>query len=777
MSLSDQFSITTLPRVSDIKLSEKAVVSGIRSAQQQVLDIGISRSSICSIILKPTPKLIWTYALSPNTIVDYIDVAETEDTSIKQFAIGTTDRKKDHNLLFLRRYNQESEEHSSTTPEGDQDQQESVSTKSIKTKSKVVSTHFSKDSRHVYVILDDCTVEVYQYNLEDNEDEENNDSPIYSNLNRLRNSRTLYHQFIETGEINKGDGVLVLVELINKKKVQVRLLSLDLENTIEIKSVVLEEDMEAGSAFTYDSIANCLYEFSKKENTLKMYTLPDFRLFKTIPFGSILERKQSVTEVTMVSPAPERLLISFEGIIYLINTKYDSILDKFSHQDKISLETVFKVKGNSLRTSQTFAVFFSHDAKANVSDLNVINVDVGLGTLSECLGKGISKVKSDAVAKFSGLSDLLDDKFVDNSIILTNEINEIYEELKNASEESNLKKWERIVIPYLKGESWTTIKKSIKKLSNKASTNDKLVPVTKDYEFKVFEVEKDRIIDYNFIYSITSLIFSANDDNGDVQFKSKFNPEHSLTYLFTHPLYPKEFTKGLLSLFAKRSEEIDDSTASSIGSLRLLRQALITCPNLSCLEITKQLNNSNDEIFQDVVSRLIEEYSINQITSTLLEVLKQTTAFNLEECIKKCFILDNGWEIIPAIIDAGGLFGWSKDLIDKVIEDVEIQLESLNLNGYNLTLTNQAILVNSSLVDTSAGKKKSKKQKKKELKQQQQQAQSNGAVTQDIVESNKQQEQLNSMLTINNTSRKNLLDDGISISKKIPVYSVEKLIL
>lgn len=777
MSLSDQFSITTLPRVSDIKLSEKAVVSGIRLAQQQVLDIGISRSSICSIILKPTPKLIWTYALSPNTIVDYIDVAETEDTSIKQFAIGTTDRKKDHKLLFLTRHNQESEEHQSTTPEGDHDQQESVSTKSIKTKSKVVSTHFSKDSKHVYVILDDCTVEVYQYNLEDNEDNEDDDSPIYSNLNRLRNSKTLYHQFIGTDEINKGDGVLVLVELINKKKVQVRLLSLDLENTTEIKSVVLEEDMEAGSAFTYDSISNCLYEFSKKGNALKMYTLPDFKLSNTIPFGSILGKKQSATEVTMVAPAPERLLISFEGTIYLINTKFDSILDKFSHQDKISLETVFKVKGNSLRTSQTFAVFLSHDAKANVSDLNVINVDVGLGTLSECLGKGISKAKSDPVGKFSGLSDLLDDKFVDNSIILTNEINEIYEELKNASEESNLKKWERIVIPYLKGESWTTIKKSIKKLSNKTSTNDKLVPVTKDYEFKVFEVEKDRIIDYNFIYSITSLIFSANGDNGDVQFKSKFNPEHSLTYLFTHPLYPKEFTKGLLSLFAKRSEEIDDSTASSIGSLRLLRQALITCPNLSCLEITKQLNNNNDEIFQDVVSRLIEEYSINQITSTLLEVLKQTTDFNLEECIKKCFILDNGWEIIPAIIDAGGLFGWSKDLIDKVIEDVEIQLDSLNLNSYNLTLTNQAILVNSSLVDTSAGKKKSKKQKKKELKQQQQHAQNNGVVRQDIVESNKQQEQLNSMLTINNTSRKNLLDDGISISKKIPVYSVERLIL
>lgn len=121
-----------------------------------------------------------------------------------------------------------------------------------------------------------------------------------------------------------------------------------------------------------------------------------------------------------------------------------------------------------------------------------------------------------------------------------------------------------------------------------------------------------------------------------------------------------------------------------------------------------------------------------------------------------------------------------------MIEDVEIQLDSLNLNSYNLTLTNQAILVNSSLEDTSSEKKKkSKKQKKKELKQQQQQqqqqqqlqTQSNGTIDGDIVESNKQHEQLSSILTINNTSRKNLLVDGISISKKISAYSVEKLIL
>lgn len=450
------------------------------------------------------------------------------------------------------------------------------------------------------------------------------------------------------------------------------------------------------------------------------------------------------------------------------------------------MQSVVHVKGKSINTSETMAVYLSHDEKINVSELNVINVNVGLGSLSESLGKGIASPSVNAtttsIAAPHGVADLLDENFVEQSNHLTKELKEIYKELENASTNQNLKKWERIVIPYLKGESWETISKSIKKIRPEKG-QQKQQTVAKDYEFKVFEVEKDRIIDYNFIHSITSLIFKV--EAGEVCFNNTFIPEHSLTYLFTHPLYPKEFTNGLLLLFSRRAEEIEEDGKNGIGSLRLLRQALITCPNLSCLEIAKQLNNSNDEIFQDVVSRLVEEYSVNQISSTLLDILNGANSkLNLEECIKKCYILDNGWEIMPAIIDAGGLFGWSKGLINKIIEDVELQLESLNLNTYNLTFTNQAILVNSALdnaTGTTHGKKSKKSKKKAKKEQQHQQNLSNGNSIDfdlnDIIESNKQQDQLNSILTINNTSRKNLLDDGISLSKKIPVYSVEKLIL
>ncbi|CAK7913313.1 U3 small nucleolar RNA-associated protein 8 [[Candida] anglica] len=740
-SLTDSFPLVTLPRISDIRLAQKAVVARPRLANQVVLDVGISRSAICSYILKPTPKLVWSHALSPTTVVDCIDVVELE-SSAKRFAVGLTDRKS-HKLLYILR-------------DG-----ETTSTKTIKTSSKIISTSFSSDREHVYLVLEDCTMQVYKFSVDNEQDDEDNveideniNEPIYSNLNKLRNSHVLYHEFIDEGfGLGAKDGLLLLVELVNKK-VQVRLLSLDLVNSLEVKTFVLEEVYD-DSHFAYESTSGVLYRYSVKSSTLSTYALPNFKLVKTISLAKRFP-STSADSVSIACPAPSRLLLSFDDSVYLLNTKYESILDVHQQEDsnKLVIQSTLSVKGNSLKTSNTFAVYLSHNSKKNDTNLNIINVNVGLGTLNECLGKGFNQIstpKTSTTANisstFQGLSDLLQDQFVAESSKLSVELSEIYTTLKAAYEEESINKWERIVIPYLKGESWQSIKKSVS--ANKPYKK-------KNYEFQVFEVEKDRIIDYNFIHAVVSLIFDKPSSDGSLQFKSSFVPEHSLTYLLTHPLYPHEYARGLLALF------------DSVQNLRLLRQAVITCPNLSCLEITKQLQNSNDEIFQDVVNRLIDEYSVNQITSTLLDILKSSSNFNLEYVVKKCFALDIGWEIIPAVIDAGGLFGWSQSLIDNVIEDVENQLESLNQNSYNLTLTSQALLLNS----TSDVNKKSKKSKKPKKKSQSQQKED-----ENIIESNKQQDQLNSILTINNTSRKNLLDDGISISKKIPFYSVEKLVL
>lgn len=793
--LSELFALITLPRILDIGLAQKAVVLEVRLAQQQVVDLGILRSAICSYVLRPTPTLVWTYALSPTTAVDALDVVELEST--KRFCAGVTDRKKGHKLMYLQHAHGGIDDAAAAAAVAAAGDAQQIVTHSVPTKSRVASTHFSHDGAHVYVVFEDCTVAVYQYptDIEGDAPSDSNDGPIWTSLNKLRGSRVLYHRFFSIS--GNADDALILVELINRKKVQVRILLLELQHTVEVSSLVLEEDYLQG-VFAFDSMTNVLHEYADATKTLKLYSVPHLQLVKTIELGAVFGVVPANKDaVSMQVPAPERLLITYEGVIYLVNTKYGAILTQYGQEGThaVVLQLVAPVRGNSMRSSELLAVYVSQAHKTNVSECNVISVNVGLGTLNECLGKGIPVARTDfstAKAKdkgkhtngkqangdkssvaetsttFSGLADVLDDAFVEELATLTHELNEIYQMLQRASEGQKMQQWERIVIPYLKGESWSSIKTS--KAANSTATSAAKVP--KNYAFQVFEVDRDRVVDYLFIHAICSLIFQI-DDTGAVQFKSTFVPEHSLTYLFTHPLYPKEFTRGLLSLFEHRAEAQLDNDRSVVGALRLLRQALITCPNLLCLEISRQLTNANDDIFADAVARLIEEYSINQITATLLEILqKHSNDFNLEECIEKCLRLDCGWELMPALIDAGGLFGWSRDLIDRTIAEVKLQLESLTLNSYVLTLTQQAMLINDAnkAPPASRGSKKSKKQKKPERERKTQ-------PSDEIIESNRQQEQLDSILKISNTSRKNLLDDGISISKKIPAYSVEKLVL
>lgn len=788
--LSELFALIKLPRILDIGLAQKAVVLEVRLAQQQVIDLGILRSAICSYVLRPTPTLVWTYALSPTTAVDALDVVELEST--KHFCAGVTDRKKGHKLMFLQHARGGIEDATVGAATAAARDEQQIETHSVPTKSRIASTHFSHDGAHVYVVFEDCTVAVYQYptNFQSDAPADSNDAPIHTSLNKLRGSRVLYHRFFSgAGDANDA---LILVELINRKKVQVRILLLELQHTVEVSSVVLEEDYAHG-VFAFDSNTNVLHEYADTTKTLKLYSVPHLQLLKTIDLGALFVAVPANQDaVSMQVPAPERLLITYAGVIYLVNTKYGAVLTQYGQEGAhaVVLQLVAPVRGNSMRSSDLLAVYLSQGHKANASECNVISVNVGLGTLNECLGKGIPVApKGSSAAKangkqngkhangdkfpldetsFSGLADVLDDTFVEELVMLTHELNEIHMMLQRASEDKKLQQWERIVIPYLKGESWSSIRAS--KAANSTTTSAAKVP--KNYAFQVFEVDRDRVVDYLFIHAICSLIFQI-DDTGAVQFKSTFVPEHSLTYLFTHPLYPKEFTRGLLSLFEHRAEAQLDNDKSVVGALRLLRQALITCPNLLCFEISRQLTNANDDIFADAVARLTEEYSINQITATLLSILqKHSNDFNLEECIEKCLRLDCGWELMPALIDAGGLFGWSRDLIDRTIAEVKSQLKSLTLNSYVLTLTQQAMLINDANKAPSAsrGSKKSRKQKKSEREQKTQ-------PSDEIIESNRQQEQLDSILKISNTSRKNLLDDGISISKKIPAYSVEKLVL
>lgn len=697
--LSDQYSLVTLPRIADLDLSQKVVIPDITSTNVTHIDFGISKSAIASYILRPTPKLVWSFPLSPYTVVDCIDVQEVNENAVKNYVIGTTERKNFKVVLIKR--NNDSSEHFE-----------------IKMDAKVKGVKFSSCGKFAYIACGNGCVRLLRIN-EDGFENVLLDLPIKSS------NELVYHKFISNHEFKYQNDLLLTVES-NERSLIYKLISLDYERSFEINQ--FSEFSEFQSIFTYQS--GILYQLNIDKLEISSRSIADFKILKAMKIDSIIDSpSNSTADYSIVSPSIDRLILSWQSNLFLINFKFQSLLDTYTRSDNVYVKHVVDVKGNSAKTSSTFSIFLHYNARKKNTNLDIINVNTGINTLSECLGKSIAKRNNEG---FKGLTNVVDDSFEKASKKSSKELNEIYEELTKFKKEKDIKKWETVVVPYLKNKSWDSIKKSFGKGS----------PAQ---EYSVFEVENDRIVDPTFIKKVTSLIFDEKLD---------FIPEYTLIYLLTHPLFPYEHTKGLLTLLTQLEKP------------RLLRQAIITCPNLSIDEIALQLTNENLDIFQDVITRLTNEFSVGQITRQLSEILQSKQSnFNLESILNNLVKLDNNqsWFLIQSIIDVGGLFNWSMNTVNNLSDIIEDKLTSIMANNYNLTLTNQAILLNEPIRKLNKNKKTGKKSTDKN----------------NIIELNNelQQQQLNSILSIHNHAGKKLKDEGIEISKRIPNYSIEKLIL
>ena len=78
--------------------------------------------------------------------------------------------------------------------------------------------------------------------------------------------------------------------------------------------------------------------------------------------------------------------------------------------------------------------------KDNNVYLNVIDINVGMNKLSECLGKSLNKQKPG----FHEIPELFN---IQDALPSSDEIQEVYLYLKDAKEAQDLNKWESILIP------------------------------------------------------------------------------------------------------------------------------------------------------------------------------------------------------------------------------------------------------------------------------------------------------------------------------------------
>lgn len=727
--LSDLFSLVELPRIADVPNHQRIVLphsqKSLSFEETDFIHLGMSKLIISSYVLKPTPKLVWSFPLSSSTLVDRMDVKGD------LYVVGLSERRK-HLVKLIKKFGNEES-----------------STAEYPVTAPAAGIMFGEDSS-IYVLSKDGSVEHLEYK----EAEADAEDPSHISLSKAsmlsslpvptRSSvhSVIYHTFISEHSFQHKSSLLFYITRLNKSnKYTCRLVGLDGARTFEIYSITFERPGLDECLFTYAD--GVLYTFDKTTKSVSSASLmKPHKTIKLVTLQPILSNFKD-EEYGFYAPAPERLLISALSKLFLINFKYESLLDKFQHDPQIKLHFNFALptKGDSDILSSTYALYLGYNEKRKASKLNYIQVEVGKNTLRESLGKALQK---------DGQQLKVYPALLSNNLKLavkkdTAELNEVFESLKEKTDP-------------------TEFSKAVIKFFKKEELKD-----GKSYSHAI----TDKVIDSVFLNRILGLIFQVDQRDKTVQVKNEsFIPETAVAYLLSHPLYPTKYANGLLLLFSQLNEP------------ELLKTAIEKCPALSIDDLTNELNNLTelaDELDKDsenaglaqlilmflksTIDRLVKNFSLPQITKKLLEILTaEYDGYSKKlERMLGVFININStssWDLVQAVIDAGGLFNWSIPVIEKLGSLIDAKVDSLGANSYNLTLVNQALQADSN-----------KKQNKKKT--------TKASVVDNIHEIGTQKEELDALLTMSNgtTNQKLRVDEGIELAKRIPAYSREKLVL
>ncbi|KAI0465168.1 hypothetical protein LJB42_000390 [Komagataella kurtzmanii] len=702
--ISDPYTISYLPRLGvEVEGEQNYKVANIESKDNNFIDIAISGSFVGTYILKPTPKLIWSHGLSPSTKVNSINVVQNQDISegSKNYLVGLSEKKK-HSLSLIK------------YQESTNEQMLEVATDDAV----VEIEELYRNSNIVFGLEQSGKVVLYDISV--------NITPIATLKPTIGSEvRVVFHKFIPDGK-----GFLLIVERVNQS-LSVRLVGLDTTSAFNAST----HQLDGLNAEIFEYNDGNLLALDAKSKELSFFSLPELQKVKTISLSNVLENASSDNLLwSLKSVAPNRVLLSFKNDIYLLDTKYQSLLASFSttsHKYITLLNSPSQVSGDTPTTRETFVVAAVKNSKENLSKLKHYTVDVGTGKLSDSVGKSLNSKPSELFTAIPFLSPSFNPS--NETRVLNTELKKVYEHLVTASASKDVKAWEKICVPFLRNNPLDKI------LKGKANTKF----IKTDNEFHVHEPKTDRVVDYTFIGLICSLI----SDDLDLD---AFNPEKSLTYLLTHPLFPKEFTEGLLEKLKPHP--------------RLFRQAIVTCPNIACIDLIYQLHGvENDEIVKDLLVRLSDEFkseTIAQETAKLANT-KNKDEFDLNIVISKIMRLNFGYEVLNAFVDSNGLalslnLSSTESNLSKLIDQVNGRIETLIENSEILTLVNQSLIHYSKI-------KQSKKEMNGSI------VESNGPVSVVIDES---RSKIDNMLDISGKSTKAI---KVASPSFIPSYQYEQL--
>ncbi|VEU20206.1 DEKNAAC100969 [Brettanomyces naardenensis] len=776
-SISDAFIVTSLPRLpAKADLSKLCTVPKIGSSSSSTFDMGVSGSFLGTFVTRPSPHMIWSYALSPQSIVNAMDsytFEETDSSSERRlFAVSLTERKK-HILKFITYGTKEDTEKEtsgnserSTTASIDDDTTveplREVKTKEIRLQKEVIGLEISSDGSRVVTLNEDGEISVWQFNAED--------KPLFSSrISKNIKSGILFHQFLSPSDLQiQKDPTVSMVILFVEKDSKTSALSNHLcaitpDNILELATSPIDGLTTSNPLkFAFDPSGKLLILEDSPEMDLHVYGLPYTSEIKTISnLSNVFSHEPLDAPISLLPVSTNRILVSKNSTLALIDIQYEAVLSSCDLYPRakesngnakpprsITLLRSVVVKGNTLRTKETFALLLLKNSRDNNAVLDHLSLDVGLGKLSDVLGKGLH---SEEGKKFVGLPLLVTgtefESTAKDSAGLLSRSNEasgklvkVYSQMEKLRKLGKLEDLESYVVSFLK-------------MSKAAESGENFVVPESWNENKglrVYEVEKDRIVDPEFIRKVTLLLFDKGEGDNCIALSEEFIPERALTYLLTHPLFPKHLTPGLLNVL-------------SASSPRLMRQAIVTCPNIPCGDLIEQLSLvESEDVFKDLVARLIDEFSSERITTETVDLLKKQSSHssgnvNLDRIIQKILKLNYGYEILNSFIDSNGLvlslhYSKNETELSKLMTKAQEKIDNLKQNSELLSLVDQTLIS----ADIEGDKKRGKK---KEIR---------GTT---IIE--REDSKMDSMLRIVN--RQTSGSRAVVIDKTVPVYSIERL--
>lgn len=678
--------------------------------------LGASQSAVTTYTLRPSPAVTWQHSISPGTTVTAVSCYNDQGRGV---CFGSKEKKK----YFV----------NVVTEDDAKELQAAVG-------AEVSALRMSEDGRLLFVALANSHIKCFS--VTDTELSEKWALPGKSSRSAV------YTKFIDDIEDGPEHGAVLVVskrDVGKRAAFEVKVAALGEEAGSELVAEDVEirgEDGEELGEFAYDN--NVLYRWVPSTGVLSGRSI-------FAETGWRFRVPEAAGGDTILALGNDKVLLAGPSAMTLADTKYHAVVATQKTAEPLKLAAYSPGMKTAIALSQSGSTAWG------------VTVDLGRGTLLEAIGKG----HSDESARFDfGYSQVLVKKgyglreygsVLRDMMETSRERNEaVLAGLGELKAKGTEEKFSQKLIAYMKGTvEW-----------DEADT-DAANGVAG--EEAVYDADGDREVDQDLVTGIVSLVLTVEDGATKMD---GFVPEIAMVYLLTHPLFPTTELPGLLSALASRP--------------RLLRQAIVTAPALQCEALVDVLSTEDDEIFGDAVTRLAEEYP----SETTLQALRASNTVDIPAITDRIVRLDVGWGLMSVLVDAGGLFAWKGEVLGGLQEAVDGQIAALESSSETMLLIEEALR---KLATSAAPAPDVARVSKRQLKKLSRKAGTTPAVDgttkakagpELLSAEQREQQRLRGVLGFGlgtdadaAKSKQDRLKHAHDVDRRVPAYSVEKLIL